>query len=132
MNTTPPTPPPVIPTLSETVSIVVDLTQSIWVGNESTSIGQLGYTSMMLPWTTIDVWPPLIHCSICDSTCAQSGCPDSSARYKTTCRLLVQTKCAVLIWFTVNEHWHLELTADIMELVMSVSFSSELWAGKEY
>ena len=133
MSTTPPTPPPtaVIPTLSETVSIVVDLTQSIWVGNESTSIGQLGYTSILVPWTTICVWPPLIHCSICDSTCSQSKCPESSARYNTTCRSLVQTKYWVLIWFTVNEHWHLELTADIMELVMSVSFPLMFWTCKE-
>ena len=28
-----------------------------------------------------------------------------------------------LYGFTVNEHWHLELMADIMELVMSASFS---------
>ena len=126
-----PTPPPtsVISTLLESVT-AVDLSQSAWAVNEATSIGQLGSTLILLLWTTIDVWPPLIHCWIYDSTRAQSECPDSCARYKTTCWSLVQRKCSFVIWFTVNEHWHLELTADIMELVMSAIFSLVLWNCK--
>ena len=66
INTTPPIPPPAamvprfpsIPDVTddvECVPTVVDLVQSAGVSNESTSIGQLGYTSMLLPWTRIDV-----------------------------------------------------------------------------
>ena len=57
----PPTPPPtapptaVISTLSVTGPMVVGLTHSVCAINESTSIGQLGYTLVMLPWTTIDL-----------------------------------------------------------------------------
>ena len=126
MSTTPPTAPPtavVISTLSVAGPTVVGLAQSACATNELISIGQLGYTSVMLPWTRIDLWPPLTHCLMYNSTCAQSECPDSCARYKTTCWSLVQRKCSELIWFTVNEHWHLELTADIMELVISASVS---------
>ena len=121
----PPTPPPavVISTLSVAGPTVVGLAQSACATNELTSIGQLGYTSVMLPWTRIDLWPPLTHCLMYNSTCAQFECPDSCARYNTFCWSLVQRKRSLVIWFAVNEHWHLELTADIMEIVMSASFS---------
>ena len=132
INNTPPTPPPaaMIPILPESGPGVVDRTQSAWAVNDWTLIGQLGYTSRLLPWTRIAVWLPLTHCWIKENTCAQSGRPDNSARYKTTCSSLVQRKCSVLIWSTVNEHLHLELAADIMELVMSASFSAVLWNCK--
>ena len=65
-STTPPTPPAtgVIPKLSstpvaigivESVPNVVGLTQSACALNESTSIGQLGYTLILLLWTMTDV-----------------------------------------------------------------------------
>ena len=65
-STTPPTPPAtgVIPKLSstpvatgvvESVPKVVGLTQSAFTVNESTSIGQLGYTLILLLWTMTDV-----------------------------------------------------------------------------
>ena len=138
MNTTPPIPPPaaIVPRLPsvpgatgdvECVPTVVGLMQSAWVVSELNSIGQLGYTSMLLPWTRIDVCPPLTHCSTYDSTWVQFRFPDSSARYNTTCWSLVHTKCSVLIWVAVNEHRHLELMADIIELVMSASFCLVFW-----
>ena len=54
-----------------------------------------------------------------ESACAQSGCPESSARY---CWSLVQRKISESV-LNVNEHWPLEFLADITELVMSASFS---------
>ena len=133
IDNTPPTPPataPVIWKLSEGGPAVVGLTQPVSDVIVLISIGQFGYTLILLPWTINDVWFSLTHCSMYDNTCTQSLCPDSSARYNTNCRLLVQTKCSVLIWFTVNEHWHLELMEDIMELVMSASFSLVFWNCK--
>lgn len=66
INITPPIPPPaaIVPRFPsipdgtddvECVPTVVGLVQSAGVSNESTSTGQLGYTSMLLPWTRIDV-----------------------------------------------------------------------------
>ena len=137
MNSTPPTPTPTmapimfIPPVAVGV-LLVDVTQSASAINESTSIGQSWYTSIILLWTRREFWLPLTHCSMYDSTCPQSGRPDSSARYNTSCWSLMQRKSWVGRWFTVNEHWHLELTADIMELVMSASFPSVFRNCKEY
>ena len=52
----PPTPPPTVPQMSAFPESVpaVNLKQTLWVV-ESTSIGQLGYTAVLLPWTRIDV-----------------------------------------------------------------------------
>ena len=133
IDNTPPTPPPTAPViwkLPEGGAAVVGLTQPVSDVNESTSIGQLGYTFILLPWIMTDVWFSLTHCSMYENTCTQSLCLYSSARYTTTCWLLVQTKCSALIWFTANEHRNLELTADIMELVMSASFSLVFWNCK--
>ena len=66
MNITPPTPPAigVIPKppstavatgVVESVPNVVGLTQSACAVNESTSIGQLEYTLILLLWTMTDV-----------------------------------------------------------------------------
>ena len=66
MSTTPPTPPAigVIPKppstavaigVVESVPNVVGLTQSACAVNESTSIGQLEYTLILLLWTITDV-----------------------------------------------------------------------------
>ena len=128
MSTTPPTPPPIAgPKIGACVGVGVGvgvaIKQCAWAVSESTSVGQLGYTSILLPWTKIYTWSPLIHCWMYDSTWLQSGSPDRTARYKTTFLSLMQRNFAVLIWFTVNEHWHLELMADIMELEVSSSFS---------
>ena len=65
-STTPPTPPatgvipklfstPVATGVVESVPKVVGLTQSAFTVNESTSIGQLGYTLILLLWTMPDV-----------------------------------------------------------------------------
>ena len=130
IDNTPPTPPviaPVFRKLPECGPAVVGLTQPVSDVDELISTGQLGSTFTLLPWTITDVCPSPTHCSMYDNTCAQSWLPCSSARYKTTCWSLVQRKCSVLIWFTAKEHWHLELTADITELVMSASFSLVFW-----
>ena len=92
MNTAPLTPPSTAPPTAPPTAVistfsvaVVGLTHSVCAINELTSIGQLEYTLVMLLWTRIDLWLPLTHCSMYDSTCAQSERPDSSARYNTTC-----------------------------------------------
>ena len=65
-STTPPTPPatgvisklsstPVATGVVESAPKVVGLTQSAFTVNESTSIGQLGYTLILLLWTMTDV-----------------------------------------------------------------------------
>jgi len=137
-NTTPPIPPAtssIIPNpapvgvvvIVVVVAVVVSLEHSAWAVNDSTSIGQFALTAILFLWTSMDACPTLTHCSMDDSTLEQFGWPDSSARNKTTCGSIVHRKCLVLMWFAVNEHWwHLALTSEIMELVISTNLSSVL------
>ena len=137
-NITPPIPPAMAPISPKPPPLFkapevpeVGLSQSAWAVNESTSVGQVASTAILLLWTSMD-GPLLTQLSMYGSTWAQSGRPDSSARYKTTCGFVVHRKCPVLMWFAVIEHWHLAFTAVIMELVISANFSSVFWNCKGY